>query len=88
MIAAFVNGLTMVAVVGWILIEAVRRLLNPLDVLAGPMMVIAVLGLHGQYRGLCAPACGRQGQSQYPGCRTFMFWVICSAVSLRSLQVP
>ena len=44
-IAAFVNGLTMVAVVGWILIEAVRRLLDPVDVLAGPMMVIAVLGL-------------------------------------------
>ena len=44
-LAAFVNGLTMVAVVGWILIEAVRRLLDPIEVLPGPMMVIAVLGL-------------------------------------------
>lgn len=44
-LAAFVNGLAMVAVVGWILIEAVRRLLDPIEVLAEPMMLIAVLGL-------------------------------------------
>ncbi len=44
-LAAFVNGLTIVAVVGWILIEAVRRLLDPVEVLPGPMMIIAVLGL-------------------------------------------
>ncbi len=44
-LAAFVNGLTMVAVVGWILIEAARRLFDPVEVLPAPMMVIAVLGL-------------------------------------------
>ena len=44
-LAAFVNGLTMVAVVGWILFEAARRLIDPVDVLPIPMMVIAVLGL-------------------------------------------
>jgi cobalt-zinc-cadmium efflux system protein len=44
-LAAFVNGVTLVAVVGWILIEAVRRLFAPVEVIAGPMLAIAVLGL-------------------------------------------
>ncbi len=44
-LAAFVNGLTMVLIVGWILFEAVRRLMEPVDILAGPMLVIAMLGL-------------------------------------------
>jgi len=44
-LAAFVNGVTLVAVVGWILIEAVRRLFAPVEVLGGPMLVIAVIGL-------------------------------------------
>jgi cobalt-zinc-cadmium efflux system protein len=44
-LAAFVNGLTLVAIVGWIAIEAVRRLFAPIEVLGGMMLVIAVLGL-------------------------------------------
>ena len=44
-LAAFVNGLTMVLIVGWILFEAVRRLMEPVEILAGPMLVIAALGL-------------------------------------------
>ena len=44
-LAAFVNGVTLVAVVGWIAIEAVRRLAAPIEVLGGPMLVIAGLGL-------------------------------------------
>ncbi|MGH6902348.1 MAG: cation diffusion facilitator family transporter [Geminicoccaceae bacterium] len=44
-LAAFVNGLTLVAIVGWIAIEAVRRLSAPIEVLGGTMLVIAVLGL-------------------------------------------
>ena len=44
-LAAFVNGVTLVAVVGWIAIEAVRRLFAPVEVLGGPMLAIAVLGL-------------------------------------------
>lgn len=44
-LAAFVNGVTLVAVVGWIAIEAVRRLFAPIEVLGGPMLVIAGLGL-------------------------------------------
>ncbi len=44
-LAAFVNGVTLVAVVGWIMIEAVRRLFAPVEVLAGPMLAIAAIGL-------------------------------------------
>jgi cobalt-zinc-cadmium efflux system protein len=44
-LAAFVNGLALIAIVGWIVIEAARRLLAPVEVLGGLMLVIAVLGL-------------------------------------------
>lgn len=44
-LAAFVNGLALVAVVGWIGIEAVRRLFAPVEVLGGLMLAIAALGL-------------------------------------------
>ena len=44
-LAAFVNGLSLIAIVLWIAIEAVRRLLDPIEVLGGLMLAIAVLGL-------------------------------------------
>jgi cobalt-zinc-cadmium efflux system protein len=44
-LAAFVNGVTLVALVGWLTVEAVLRLFTPVEVLGGPMLVIAVLGL-------------------------------------------
>jgi cobalt-zinc-cadmium efflux system protein len=44
-LAAFVNGLTLVAIVGWVAIEAIRRLLAPVEVLGGLMLAIAALGL-------------------------------------------
>jgi len=44
-LAAFVNGVALIAIVGWIAIEAVRRLLEPVKVLGGLMLTIAVLGL-------------------------------------------
>ncbi|MGM0914990.1 MAG: cation diffusion facilitator family transporter [Pseudomonadota bacterium] len=44
-LAAFVNGLTLIAIVVWIAIEAVRRFLSPVDVMGAPMLVIAALGL-------------------------------------------
>jgi len=44
-LAAFVNGITLLFVVGWILIEAAQRLVNPPEV-AGPMMLaVAAAGL-------------------------------------------
>ena len=44
-LAAFVNGVALIAVVGWIAIEAIRRLLAPVAVEGGLMLVIAGLGL-------------------------------------------
>jgi len=44
-LAAFVNGITLVGVVGWIAIEAVRRLFAPPEILGGTMLAVAVAGL-------------------------------------------
>ncbi|MGL6278162.1 MAG: cation diffusion facilitator family transporter, partial [Gaiella sp.] len=44
-VAAFVNGLTLVAVAAWILVEALRRLADPPEVQGAGMLVVAVLGL-------------------------------------------
>ncbi|SFI03131.1 cation diffusion facilitator family transporter [Modicisalibacter xianhensis] len=44
-LAAFVNGLTLLAIGVGIVIAAVQRLYSPVDVMATPMLVIAVLGL-------------------------------------------
>ena len=44
-LVAFVNGLTLFAIAGWIVWEAAQRLLQPGDVLAGPMFWVAVAGL-------------------------------------------
>lgn len=44
-LAGLLNALTLFALVGWIAYEAVNRLFEPQDVLAGPMFIVAVLGL-------------------------------------------
>jgi cobalt-zinc-cadmium efflux system protein len=44
-LAAVVNALTLLAVAAWILWEAWARVLTPREVLAGPMIAVAALGL-------------------------------------------
>lgn len=44
-LAAFVNGFTLVLLAGWIIFEAMQRLIAPQPVLGGVMMVVAVGGL-------------------------------------------
>ena len=44
-LAAFVNGLSLLLIVGWIVYEAIHRLLLPSDVLGETMMVVAIAGL-------------------------------------------
>ena len=44
-LAAFANGVGMVFVVGWICVEAVQRMNEPVEILATPMLVVAVVGL-------------------------------------------
>ncbi len=44
-LAAFVNGLSLLVIVGWILFEAVERFLSPRDILGETMLVVAAAGL-------------------------------------------
>ena len=44
-LAGFVNAITLFALVAWITYEAIQRLFAPHPVLAGPMFLVAVLGL-------------------------------------------
>lgn len=44
-LAAFVNGLSLLAIVGWILYEAVDRFITPRDILGETMLVVAAAGL-------------------------------------------
>jgi cobalt-zinc-cadmium efflux system protein len=44
-IAAFVNGLGLLALVGWIMFEAVTRFLEPPDVIGETMLIVASAGL-------------------------------------------
>ncbi len=44
-LAAFVNGLVLFAIAGWICVEAIGRLRAPVTVLGAPMLVVAVAGL-------------------------------------------
>jgi cobalt-zinc-cadmium efflux system protein len=44
-LVAFVNGLTLLGICTWIVIEALRRLADPVEVLGGWMLAVAVAGL-------------------------------------------
>ena len=44
-LAAFINGVFFILIVGWITYEAVQRILNPVEVMGDIMLVIAGLGL-------------------------------------------
>lgn len=44
-LAAFVNGILLVVLIGWILVEAVQRFFNPEPVIWSTMLVVAILGL-------------------------------------------
>lgn len=43
-LAAFVNGISLIFIAFWIFAEAVRRLLDPVQILAGTMLAVAVGG--------------------------------------------
>ena len=44
-IAAFVNGLSLLVIVGWILFEAVHRMIDPPEVIGRTMLIVAFGGL-------------------------------------------
>jgi len=44
-LAAFVNGLTLILLAGWIVVEAIQRLRNPQEVMGELLLGVAVIGL-------------------------------------------
>lgn len=44
-IAGFVNALTLMGIVGWIVCKAIGRFLEPQPILAGSMLVVAIIGM-------------------------------------------
>lgn len=44
-LAAFVNALTLLFIAAWIIVVAVKRFFQPLEVLPGPMLWVAIAGL-------------------------------------------
>ena len=44
-LAAYTNGISLIFIIGWIFTEAAKRFFQPTEVLAGPMLAAAVLGL-------------------------------------------
>ena len=44
-LAAFVNGVVLIAIVAWIAVEALQRLREPVEILGGLMLAVAGMGL-------------------------------------------
>lgn len=44
-LVAYTNGITIFVIAAWIVYEAWRRLLDPPEVMGGPMLIVALLGL-------------------------------------------
>lgn len=44
-LVAFVNGLTLILIAAWIIVEAIQRFQSPGEILAGPMLWVAIGGL-------------------------------------------
>lgn len=44
-LAALVNAVTVLGISAWIVVEAFQRLSEPVEIMAGPMMIVAVIGL-------------------------------------------
>ena len=45
MLAAFTNALALIGIAIWIFVEAIRRLADPVEILATPMLAVASVGL-------------------------------------------
>ena len=66
MLVAFGNGLLLFIIAGGIVVEAARRLMAPVPVLGGTMLVIAAIGLLVERRHV--PAAARRRPSRISTC--------------------
>ncbi|HEB71464.1 MAG TPA: cation transporter, partial [Nitrospirae bacterium] len=44
-LAAFINGITLVVLVGWIIFEAIHRFTGPVQIMGRMMLIVAIVGL-------------------------------------------
>lgn len=66
-LAALANGASLLILVAWITYEAVQRLRDPVEVLAGPMLVVAVIGLCVNVAGALILRGGDRGDTNLRG---------------------
>ena len=66
-LAALANGASLLLLVAWITWEAVNRINAPHEVLAGPMLVVAVIGLTVNLAGAWILSRGTKGDSNLKG---------------------
>lgn len=66
-LAALANGATLLILVAWIAWEAVQRLREPVEVLAGPMLAVAVVGLLVNVAGAWILSRGSKGDANLRG---------------------
>ncbi|GLZ88001.1 cation efflux protein [Metapseudomonas resinovorans] len=66
-LAALANGAALLILVSWIVWEAIERFREPTDVLAGPMLAVAVIGLVVNIVGFLVLRMGSQNDSNLRG---------------------
>lgn len=66
-LAALANGASLLLLVVWIVWEAIQRFNAPVEVLAGPMLIVAVIGLLVNLAGALILSRGGQGDSNLRG---------------------
>ena len=84
-LAAFVNGLTLVLVSGWIVWKAVERFDDTPEILGGWMLVVALLGLlvNASAAWILIRSAARASTSKRP---SDMWWPTSSALAPSSSQ--
>ncbi|MDO5630617.1 MAG: cation diffusion facilitator family transporter [Paracoccus sp. (in: a-proteobacteria)] len=66
-LAALANGATLLLLVAWIAWEAVARFRQPIEVLAGPMLIVAAIGLAVNIAGFAILRAGDSGDGNLRG---------------------
>jgi cobalt-zinc-cadmium efflux system protein len=66
-LAALANGATLLLLVAWIAWEAVQRINAPVEILAGPMLIVAMIGLGVNIAGAWILWSGNRGDSNLRG---------------------
>lgn len=66
-LAALANGASLLILVAWITFEAIKRFRDPVEVLAGPMLVVALVGLSVNIAGVLILRAGNRGDTNMRG---------------------